>query len=339
MEQPHPKYYLSKIACAGILRRAKERGKELPKQLKDALMIQAGLIEPTIHEYITDKEKMLCLADQGGERMDVEENITPTLRASMSGHPPLVPQPMVMAITKPNAEILDGVSPTVTASSGMGGGNVPVLISEEVELYDNHARDCRYNGPLKVAPTLASVMGQGGNNVPLVKTQPKSYCIAANTINRDAKNGGNGLGCQSDISYTLTTGDIHSVYVNQDKCIVGPMNESKKLKLFGQSSFGGYDDQVATLTASGGNNGGGSENLALTRNLVRRLTPLECERLQGFPDEWTNVPSASDSARYKALGNSVCIPCVEFVMNKIATFLRKEQIESEDTTCISTPNT
>ena len=39
--------------------------------------------------------------------------------------------------------------------------------------------------------------------------------------------------------------------------------------------------------------------------LIRRLTPLECERLQGFPDGWTNIPGASDSARYRALGNSV----------------------------------
>ena len=39
--------------------------------------------------------------------------------------------------------------------------------------------------------------------------------------------------------------------------------------------------------------------------LIRRLTPLECERLQGFPDGWTDLPGVSDSARYKALGNSV----------------------------------
>ena len=39
--------------------------------------------------------------------------------------------------------------------------------------------------------------------------------------------------------------------------------------------------------------------------LIRRLTPLECERLQGFPDGWTDIEGASDSARYKALGNSV----------------------------------
>jgi site-specific DNA-cytosine methylase len=50
-------------------------------------------------------------------------------------------------------------------------------------------------------------------------------------------------------------------------------------------------------------------------HLIRRLTPLECERLQGFPDGWTDIPGASDSARYKALGNSVAIPCVNFVMH------------------------
>ena len=51
--------------------------------------------------------------------------------------------------------------------------------------------------------------------------------------------------------------------------------------------------------------------------LIRRLTPLECERLQGLPDDWTNIPGASDSARYRALGNSVAIPCVEFIMRSL----------------------
>ena len=56
-------------------------------------------------------------------------------------------------------------------------------------------------------------------------------------------------------------------------------------------------------------------------HLIRRLTPLECERLQGFPDGWTDIPNASDSACYKALGNSVAIPCVEFIMSRIAAAL------------------
>lgn len=61
---------------------------------------------------------------------------------------------------------------------------------------------------------------------------------------------------------------------------------------------------------------------ANTPMLLRRLTPLECERLQGYPDGFTNLPGASDSARYRALGNSVAIPCVEHLMSKIAQVLR-----------------
>ena len=50
---------------------------------------------------------------------------------------------------------------------------------------------------------------------------------------------------------------------------------------------------------------------------IRRLTPWECELLQGFPPGWADIPSASDSARYRALGNSVAIPCVEFIMKSL----------------------
>ena len=56
--------------------------------------------------------------------------------------------------------------------------------------------------------------------------------------------------------------------------------------------------------------------------LIRRLVPQECELLQGYPPGWTDMPGASDSARYKALGNSVAVPCVEYLMQGIALALR-----------------
>lgn len=56
---------------------------------------------------------------------------------------------------------------------------------------------------------------------------------------------------------------------------------------------------------------------------VRRLTPLECERLQGFPDGWTDVPGAKDGKRYKALGNSVAVPCVEWIAHRLAEAERR----------------
>ena len=57
--------------------------------------------------------------------------------------------------------------------------------------------------------------------------------------------------------------------------------------------------------------------------IVRRLTPLECERLQGFPDGWTE--GVSDTARYRCLGNSVAVPCVEYIMQGIAEVMNREE--------------
>lgn len=52
---------------------------------------------------------------------------------------------------------------------------------------------------------------------------------------------------------------------------------------------------------------------------VRRLTPLECERLQGFPDNWTNIPKAKDGPRYKAIGNSMAVPVMKWIGSRIKT--------------------
>lgn len=55
-------------------------------------------------------------------------------------------------------------------------------------------------------------------------------------------------------------------------------------------------------------------------HLIRRLTPGECELLQGYELGWTDLPGASDSARYRALGNSVAIPVVQYVLGGIAKY-------------------
>ena len=64
--------------------------------------------------------------------------------------------------------------------------------------------------------------------------------------------------------------------------------------------------------------------------IVRRLTPTECERLQGYPDAWTafghDGKEISDSARYQMLGNSVAIPCVAFVLGNIAAQINEKQM-------------
>lgn len=76
--------------------------------------------------------------------------------------------------------------------------------------------------------------------------------------------------------------------------------------------------------------------------LIRRLTPLECERLQGFPDGWTDIPDASDSARYKALGNSVYLIMVVMRRTDVKQ-LRQERIPgavaSHNVLCFLRPKT
>lgn len=65
----------------------------------------------------------------------------------------------------------------------------------------------------------------------------------------------------------------------------------------------------------------GGNNVNDSEYVVRRLTPLECERLQGFPDGWTDIPGASDTARYKALGNSIALPQWQIIIDNMAKYL------------------
>ena len=53
---------------------------------------------------------------------------------------------------------------------------------------------------------------------------------------------------------------------------------------------------------------------------MRRLTPVECERLQGFPDQYTNIPNAKDSPRYAALGNSMAVPVMRWIGERLLSF-------------------
>ena len=280
---------------------------------------------------------ILCLNDQGESEMHLSEAVTGTLQAQEHGH-----QPLVLAGGQGGAEIGTGICPTITGAAGTSGNNQPIL-------FENHGIDSRYTGPHAVAPTMSARYGTGGNNVPLISDDPQSYCIAGNIIDREVQNGGNGLGCQPDISYTLTGMDRHAVFSRQrsDELVENEVASTQSARqhkdatdlvcqpdIFGQSQYGAYAEGCTTLRASGGDHGGGSENLVTMsgenpaeRRLIRRLTPLECERLQGFPDGWTDIPGASDSARYKALGNSVAIPCVDFVLRGIAYFLCRNQGE------------
>lgn len=191
-------------------------------------------------------------------------------------------------------------------------------------VYENHGIDARYTGPHRVVPTMSARYGTGGNNVPLVEQDTPVYCIVGNAIDRQPQNGGNGIGYQKNIAYTLTATDHHAVFSCQ-RVDVFTENEVVSTESARQHKDATdlvaqpYQEAVGTLVRSD-HKGISSQYVSDDKcivenhNLIRRLTPLECERLQGFPDGWTNIPGASDSARYKSLGNSVAILCVEYVM-------------------------
>ena len=237
-----------------------------------------------------------------------QEGVSPTLKGSPSGNC----MPSILCINDQGGQIMECSENITGTLRAQEHGHQPLVLRPgKPLLYENYGIDSRYTGPHKVAPTLSARMGTGGLNTSLVQQMPEEViCIAGNAIDRQPQNGGNGFGWQRDISYTLTATDKHAV-IKPYQETVGALCRGDEKGIGNQ-----YVSQDKCIIA-----GEITEEYSAT-NLVRRLTPLECERLQGYPDGWTDIPGASDSARYKALGNSVAIPCVEFIMSRIAAAMR-----------------
>ena len=176
---------------------------------------------PTLKGSTSGMPSVICLNDQGGQRMDIYEDITGTLRAQMDGHPPLV-----LATQQGGAEIGVGICPTITSAAGTSGNNQPVL-------FENHGVDSRYTGPHDVSPTISHRAGTGGNNLTILvesehEQDDETYCIAGNIIGREDENGGNGFGYQPDISYTVQAGGNH----RGGKPITGRGDEDDLIKIY-----------------------------------------------------------------------------------------------------------
>lgn len=195
----------------------------------------------------------------------------------------------------------NGTVQTLTSRMGTGGGNVPLILTY----------DARGNGDGKTVNTITgdhnnrvtdypSVICEpvvyNGENItsPTNKANPKEgdpchtlgtdsrnylvYCLQGNGIERSDTAGCCGKGWAEDKSYTLNTMDRHAVAYSQQA----------------------YDENVetdkgCTLKSSGGNYGGGSENIVVEpQYIVRRLCPIECARLQGFHDAWGHPDKKDD---------------------------------------------
>ena len=216
------------------------------------------------------------------------EEVAPTLKAAESGTNMV---PSVLCLNDQGGSIMDcseDVSGTLQAQEH---GHPPCIVEPACAIYENHGIDSRYTGPHKVAPTLSARAGTGGNNLPLVEMFSRQRVD---------------LFLPNDVASTESA--------RQHKDATDLI----------------YQETVGVLTTSdskGPNSQYVSQDKLVVEGplLIRRLSPRECERLQGFPDDWTNLPGAADAPRYRALGNSVAIPCVEYLMRGMACVLREEE--------------
>ena len=187
-----------------------------------------------------------------------------------------------------------GVTPTLSGSDGGGGRTCCGYPAQEIHpqitgtLCASGAGMSRPAGMASETDLLVAkciTTGTGRRYTP-----DETYVIQSATMGGNKKQ--NGLGVTDGPCYTLDCRADHAVT---------------------------YPDPANTLLAKANmSHRGDTDNMVMVGYRVRRLTPLECERLQGLPDGWTDIPEASDSARYKAIGNSVAIPCVAWIMRKIA---------------------
>ena len=238
----------------------------------------------------------VCLNDQGGSRMDVTEDIAATLRAENHGHPPCV-MGSAGFCTEHSAQAR-GIGYEKETSPTLRAGTVPAAV------YENHSQDTRYTGPLETAPTVNATYGMGGNNQPFVVETPKTLKIRSgcegggnptcnqggmavvalqgSMIGRADKNGPQGSGVNEDVSFTLDAADRHAVAYCMTTGTYTQMLKEQSPPLMARD----YKDPPVV-------------NETEPEYIVRRLTPTECARLQGFPDWWcaglgTNEPSEEE---------------------------------------------
>lgn len=285
---PHTKYCLSARACQGILNRAARRGKDLPETLKQVLLMQSasgGGCDGGGKGALIQTEKSGTLGT--GNDQTIFQGAAYGICSYASNS---------MLSGNPHSGIYEAdTSRTLDLNGGNPACNQGGIAVVQQAFDMTHACDViRECG--EVAPSLQARMGTGGNQIPL------TYQMQ-----------GFGDYRQADVSSACKQRD----YKDSTDLVVGLDGE-----------YNSFTEQYGTLRA---HTSGGAEEMVMSRCVVRRLTPLECERLQGFPDGWTDIGDytdstgkqrkTSDSARYKALGNSIALPFWRWMFGRMAAYL------------------
>lgn len=258
-----------------------------------------------------------------GERAEVAGESTDSLRAENSGTGGEIIG-LDFAHADSVVRTFEDKIPTLLQNMGSAGGQIPCVLYEEIsKAYGLDAKNIIVNE--EITGALSTFCGNVTNRN-LVAIEKKSVIPLRDEVTRNKASNGFGVGEVGGPCPTLTTADIHSVF-------------------YEAYQHGGCReiDASGTLRAAGGDCGGGSETIITESHrtkentpskprsikdilkkavqrviyVIRRLTPVECERLQGYPDNWTKYGAdgteIADTARYRAIGNSICVFCAERV--------------------------
>lgn len=243
------------------------------------------------------------------EQSDVD-SMTDSCITQVSDHPYVID----VNITDARYTEVDKAVGTITARMGTGGGNIPLVVQQDNTDDDIYCVGSFFEVAINKSCTLLSRDYKGAPLLCYTTTDKDSssvYCLDS-------------FFCTStDVACTLKATDYkhHQLvsYVSDD---TQELHSAGFLEENGDKTRGiGYQEEASPTLKTGHpvtvcTN---KDNSVHVRDIVRRLTPTEAERLQGFPDEWT--AGESDSARYKAIGNSVALPCVSYVMSGIVDAL------------------
>lgn len=261
---------------------------------------------------------VLCLNDQGGNVMGVSHDVSSTLRAQEHGH-----QPSILDMSHACDVIRDcgEIVPSLQARMGTGGNQVP-LITYGIG-----------NGQANEASIMAEEVSQALNTMhdaQAILYQPKS-AMEENWAESETKNALRAG--ESKVSHVVVCADVSPALRAKAN---DPYREDMAAYIASVDCRNFREGGETNGTLQAKSNGGISYNLqntVRTGMIVRRLTPMECERLQGFPDHWTDIGEwmdskgkrhkDADSPRYKALGNSIALPFWDFLAKRIsAQYLR-----------------
>lgn len=232
-------------------------------------------------------------------------------------------QPMVLESNQVHATVTqNGICPTLPASMGLGGGYVPMITDHPADrpvVFENHAQDARYKEAPTCSPTVVARWGTGGGNTPLVAV-PRQVT-----------------------SYGIGNGQAHAYASKEKSGTLDTMHDAQAVAIEYSGCLNPWDTQARRVYGEDGTfpalpsreSAGGNQQAVLagqrTRWIVRRLTPTECERLQGYPDGWTDIGEwtdtkgkkhkPADSPRYKALGNSIALPQWFWIAQKMKSYM------------------